>query len=125
MLLTENLQNKETSVIDYGLVSIIMPSYNSEKYIEKTIQSVLAQTYQNWELLFVDDCSSDASIELIKSFKDDRIHIFFMKENSGAAVARNRAITEANGKWIAFFVQNDFKIMITIYKRLNCCWFIF
>lgn len=107
MLVAESLQNKEASAVDYGLVSIIMPNYNSEKYVGATIQSVIDQTYQNWELLFVDDCSSDASLELVKSFQDDRIHIFSMKENGGAALARNRAIEEARGRWIAFLDSDD------------------
>ena len=102
MLVSEKTKEKKASIVDYGLVSIIMPNYNSEKYIEATIISVLAQTYQNWELLFVDDCSSDASLELANAFQDKRIHIFSMKENGGAALARNKAIEEAKGKWIAF-----------------------
>ena len=98
---------KTKSSVDYGLVSIIMPNYNSERYIQDTVSSVLAQTYQNWELLFVDDCSSDSSLELVKSFQDDRIHIFSMEKNGGAALARNRAIEEARGKWIAFLDSDD------------------
>ena len=91
----------------YGLVSIIMPNYNSQKYVEKTIKSVLAQTYQNWELLFVDDCSTDKSLEIARSFNDDRIKIFQNEENSGAAISRNRAISEAKGRWIAFLDSDD------------------
>ena len=56
-----------------GLVSIIMPSWNTEKFIAETIQSVLDQTYTNWELLIVDDCSSDRTDEVVASFKDDKI----------------------------------------------------
>ncbi len=107
MLAAEKIQEQSASVVDYGLVSIIMPNYNSEKYIEATIKSVLAQTYQNWELLFVDDCSSDTSLELANAFQDKRIHIFSMNENSGAALARNKAIEEAKGKWIAFLDSDD------------------
>ena len=80
MLVAKKTQNQSASIVDYGLVSIIMPNYNSEKYIEATINSVLAQTYHNWELLFVDDCSSDASLELVKAFQDERIRIFSMKK---------------------------------------------
>jgi glycosyltransferase involved in cell wall biosynthesis len=104
----QNAENKQNdSVVDYGLVSIIMPNYNSEKYVESTIKSVLAQTYQNWELLFVDDCSTDKSLEIAKSFNDDRIRIFSMKKNGGAALARNKAIDEAKGRWIAFLDSDD------------------
>lgn len=107
MLTATKTQNGIASTVDYGLVSIIMPNYNSEKYIEETINSVLAQTYQNWELLFVDDCSSDASLELANAFHDERIRIFSMSKNGGAALTRNRAIEEARGKWIAFLDSDD------------------
>ena len=93
--------------LDLGLVSIIMPNYNSEKYIKDTINSVLEQTYKNWELLFTDDCSSDKSVEIIKSFGDDRIKIFSTGVNSGAASARNKSIEEAKGRWIAFLDSDD------------------
>ena len=92
---------------DYGLVSIIMPNYNSEKYIEATLNSVLAQTYTNWELLFVDDCSSDNSVDLVKKYNDARIKIMSTGTNGGAATARNIAIKEARGKWIAFLDSDD------------------
>ena len=92
---------------DFGLVSIIMPNYNSAKYVRDTINSVLNQTYQNWELLFVDDCSTDESVEIVRSFGDERIRIFSMKKNGGAALARNKAIDEANGRWIAFLDSDD------------------
>ena len=89
------------------LVSIIMPNYNCEKYIKETISSVLAQTYTNWEILFVDDCSTDNSIEIVESFNDTRIKIFKNEKNSGAAVSRNYALREAKGKWIAFLDSDD------------------
>lgn len=97
----------ELSKSDYGLVSIVMPNYNSEKYLEETIKSVIAQTYKNWELLFVDDCSSDNSLEIVRSFGDDRIKILKNEVNSGAAVSRNYALREARGKWIAFLDSDD------------------
>ena len=98
----------ETKIItDYGLVSIIMPNYNSAKFIKDTIDSVVAQTYQNWELLFVDDCSTDKSLEIVRSFEDERIRIFQNDINSGAAVSRNYALREARGKWIAFLDSDD------------------
>lgn len=89
------------------LVSIVMPSYNAEKYINNSIKSVLAQTYQNWELLIVDDCSTDKTEEIVKSFSDERIKFFKNDVNSGAAVSRNRALMEAKGKWIAFLDSDD------------------
>lgn len=93
--------------LDFGLVSIIMPNYNSAEYIVKTIESVLAQTYQNWELIIVDDCSTDSSVELVKNIEDSRIRLLFNDENSGAARSRNRAIEAANGRWIAFLDSDD------------------
>ena len=89
------------------LVSIIMPNYNSAEYLEKTIRSVLAQTYTNWELLFVDDCSTDNSLEIVQAFQDERIRVFKNEKNSGAAVSRNYALREAKGKWIAFLDSDD------------------
>ena len=106
-VLNYNKPSTAETLIDYGLVSIIMPNYNSEKYVEETIKSVLAQTYQNWELIFVDDCSTDSSLDIVRSFGDDRIKIFQNEVNSGAAVARNKAIEAANGRWIAFLDSDD------------------
>ena len=89
------------------LVSIIMPSYNTEDYIKGTIESVLAQTYLNWELLIVDDCSTDNTDEVVAGFTDPRIRYIKNEKNSGAAESRNRAIREAKGKWIAFLDSDD------------------
>lgn len=107
MLVTENLQQKNAVVTDYGLVSIIMPNYNSEKYVENTIKSVMAQTYQNFELLFVDDCSTDNSLDIVRTFDDERIKILQNEKNSGAAVSRNYALREAKGRWVAFLDSDD------------------
>lgn len=89
------------------LVSIIMPSYNTAQYIAETIESVLKQSYTNWELIIVDDCSTDNTDEVISLFRDERIHYFKNKKNSGAAVSRNRALREARGEWIAFLDADD------------------
>ena len=91
------------------LVSIIMPSYNCGKYVEQTIRSVQAQTYQNWEIIFMDDCSTDDTIKLVSGLreKDERIRLFQNKFNSGAAVSRNNALQEAKGRWIAFLDSDD------------------
>ena len=92
-----------------GLVSIIMPNYNCENFLEETINSVLIQTYTNWELLIVDDCSTDSSVEIIKNYciKDERIKLFVNDKNSGAAASRNKALREAAGRWIAFLDSDD------------------
>lgn len=89
------------------LVSIIMPSYNTERFIADSIQSVLNQTYQNWELIIVDDCSTDNTDTVVASFTDSRIRYLKNDVNSGAAVSRNRALREAKGKWIAFLDSDD------------------
>jgi len=90
------------------LVSIIMPSFNTSSYIAETIESVQAQSYMNWELIIVDDCSSDNTDEVVKTFlSDERIRYLKNEKNSGAAVSRNRALQEAKGRWIAFLDSDD------------------
>ena len=89
------------------LVSIIMPSYNTAQYIVDSINSVLAQTYTNWELIIVDDCSTDQTEEIIKAVGEERIRFFKNEKNSGAAVSRNYALRQAQGKWIAFLDSDD------------------
>ena len=89
------------------LVSIIMPSYNTGKFIKETINSVLNQTYNNWELIIVDDCSTDDTEEIVNAIKDNRIKFLKNSTNSGAAISRNKAIKEAKGKWIAFLDSDD------------------
>ena len=85
-----------------------MPSYNTAKYIVESIRSVLVQTYENWELLIVDDCSTDNTDEIVKPFlTDERIRYFKNEINSGAAISRNKALREAKGKWIAFLDSDD------------------
>lgn len=94
---------------DYGLVSVIMPSYNSGRFITKTINSVRTQTYTNWEIIIVDDCSTDNTRMIINELmKDDpRIRYYRLEKNSGAAVARNKALRMAQGRWIAFLDSDD------------------
>ncbi|EPZ9215620.1 glycosyltransferase family 2 protein [Clostridium perfringens] len=90
------------------LVSIIMPSYNTAKYISETIESVQSQTYPFWELIIVDDCSTDNTDEVVKPYLlDDRIRYLKNDSNSGAAISRNRALREARGRWVAFLDSDD------------------
>ena len=91
------------------LVSIIMPSYKCGRFIEKSIRSIQNQTYQNWELIVVDDCSGDGTIDVVQGLKkfDDRISIYQNSTNSGAAVTRNAALRKAKGRWIAFLDSDD------------------
>ena len=92
-----------------GLVSVIMPSYNASRFIAESINSVLLQTYSNWELLIVDDCSKDNSVEIAQRFAniDERVRLFPLKKNVGAAAARNMAIEHAQGQYIAFLDSDD------------------
>lgn len=91
------------------LVSIITPVYNCEKLIEETIKSVINQTYSNWEMILVDDCTLDKSFLIIQKYmkKDNRIKYYKLKENSGAAVARNKALKESKGRFIAYLDADD------------------
>ena len=90
-------------------VTIIMPSYNSEKFIVESVESVLAQTYSKWELIIVDDCSPDDSNKIITKYVDSdcRIKLIKLQKNSGPAIARNMAIETANGRYIAFLDSDD------------------
>lgn len=90
-------------------VSIITPSWNSEKYIAETIKSVQNQTYQNWEMIIVDDCSTDHTVEIVEAIakEDPRIRIIRQSVNGGAAKARNRSLDDATGRYIAYLDADD------------------
>ena len=91
------------------LVSIIMPSYKCGKFIEESIKSVQSQTYQNWELIIVDDCSGAGTISIVQKIQleEQRIRLYQNDYNSGAAISRNVALREAKGRWIAFLDSDD------------------
>jgi glycosyltransferase involved in cell wall biosynthesis len=111
-----------------ALVSIITPLYNSEAYIGETIQSVLNQTYTNWELLLIDDCSTDNTLTIANSFilKSNRITLIKNKINQGAAISRNKGIKAAKGDYIAFLDADDLwkphklQKQIAFMKNENC-----
>lgn len=91
-------------------VSIITPSYNSERYISSTIESVINQTFENWEMIIVDDCSKDNTLNIVKKYseKDPRIRYSSLKKNSGSAAApRNKALSLAKGRFVAFLDSDD------------------
>lgn len=98
----ENLKNKP-------LVSVITPLYNCEKYIEETILSVINQTYENWEMIIIDDCSKDGGIKIVEKYQklDNRIKLYKNEENQGVSYTRNRAIDLSEGKYIAFLDSDD------------------
>ena len=95
-----------------------MPSYNTAEYIADSIKSVLAQTYTNFELIIVDDCSTDNTAEVVLSFKDPRIVFLKNEKNSGAAISRNYALREAKGKWIAFLDSDDLWVPEKLEKQV-------
>ncbi|ELY2668320.1 glycosyltransferase family 2 protein [Cronobacter sakazakii] len=122
-----------------NLVSIIMPSWNSELTIADSINSIIRQTYTNWELIITDDCSSDGTIRLLKEFANEepRIKLFFNDKNSGAGISRNNCIKNAKGRFIAFLdsddmwhpeklsrqvafmLNNNYALTYTAYKKIN------
>lgn len=91
------------------VVSIITPLYNCASFLDKTVQSVLAQTFHDWELIMVDDCSTDDSLKIAQAYaaQDKRINVIKLEQNSGAAIARNTAIKAATGRFIAFLDSDD------------------
>ena len=102
------------------LVSIITPSYNSESFIEACINSVIAQSYTNWELIIVDDCSIDNTKEIIEklSLSEKRIKPVFLEKNVGPANARNIALELARGRFIAFLDSDDLWLPLKIQKQI-------
>ena len=92
-----------------SLVSIITPAYNCASTIAETIESVLNQTYEIWEMLVVDDCSTDTTSEVVMNYvqNDSRIKLIKLEKNSGSAFARNAGIARANGRYIAFLDSDD------------------
>ena len=106
---------------DKPLVSIITPVYNCEKYLPLTIESVQAQTYENWELILADDCTPDNSADIIAEYakKDSRIKYIKLKENSGAAIARNEALEASKGRYIAYLDADDIWLPNKLERQLD------
>lgn len=107
--------------MEEGLVSIIMPAYNSEKHIKESIESVLSQTYKNWELIIVNDYSKDNTVEIIKkiSEKNEKIRIFNNSENKGVVFSRNFALEQSKGEYIAFLDSDDLWLETKLEKQLK------
>ena len=104
------------------LISIITPAYNAEKYISETIDSVLKQTYVNWELIIIDDCSTDSTSEIVQNYqkKDDRIKYYRLANNSGAAATpRNKGIEISRGEYIAFLDSDDLWLAEKLEKQIE------
>lgn len=101
------------------LISVISPVHNAGKYIEDTIKSVLAQTEKNFELILVDDCSTDDSVKKIEGFDDARICLVRLNENQGAWAARNKGLEKATGRYIAFIDSDDLWMPDKLEKQLK------
>ncbi len=99
----------ESSSSKKPIVSIIMPVYNTEQFISAAIESVLEQTFKDWELIVVDDCSTDDSTAIALAFadKDERVKVYINKTNQGVATSRNRGVAASRGEWIAFLDCDD------------------
>lgn len=124
-----------TAEMDYrgeeGLVSIIMPTYNSSCFVAESIEAIMAQTYQEWELIIADDCSSDNTVEILQHYakKDCRVKVHVNERNSGAGYTRNACIERAKGRYIAFCDSDDMwmpeKLAIQLKfmqdKQINIC----
>src|SRR5579862_3435759 len=97
-------------ITEAPLVSVLMTAYNREKYIAEAIESVLASMYKNFELIIVDDCSKDKTVDIARSYelKDSRIHVYVNEENLGDYPNRNRAASYAKGKYIKYVDSDDF-----------------
>lgn len=113
-------------------VSVVMPLFNGEAFVENSIRSVITQSFQNWELIIVDDASTDRSVNIVKSLvgEDHRIKLIKLPRNSGAAVARNLSIKYAQGRYIAFLDSDDLWLAQKLSKQLafmknNSCPFAF
>ena len=103
------------------LVSIIMPAYNASKYIAESVDSVLAQTYQNWELIIIDDGSKDNTAEIIgKYVNNDKRIKFIQQKNAGSAAARNNGIRYAQGRYIALLDADDLWLPEFLDKQIEC-----
>lgn len=102
-------------------VSIITPVYNCEHYIEDTIKSVQEQTYTNWEMILVDDCSKDNSADIINKLaqNDQRIKYIKLAENSGAAIARNTALDKSTGRYIAYLDSDDLWLPMKLERQIG------
>ena len=100
-------------------VSVIIPMYNSSKYIKECLDSVINQTYSNLEIIIVDDKSSDNSLDIVKKYNDKRIKIIELDKNSGVSIARNKGIDISTGQYITFLDSDDFLVNYKIEKQFS------
>lgn len=100
-------------------VSIICPSYNCEKYIEKTLESIFLQTLTDYEIIIVDDCSTDSTVDIVKKINNSKIKLIVNEKNSGAAFSRNLALANATGEYIAFLDADDLWSPTKLEEQIN------
>ena len=107
--------------VNNPVISVITPNYNCIKFISKTIESVIAQTYQKWEMIIVDDCSTDGSYEVAMEYakKDVRIKVYRMEHRNGAAICRNKAIELSCGQYLAYLDSDDLWLPEKLEKQLH------
>lgn len=122
----ENIQDNMIHYIDYtfmenDLVTVVTPTFNTAHFVKQTIESVQAQTYKNWEMIIVDDCSLDNTCEIVeeKAKTDDRVRLIRLSQNAGVAVSRNTAIEAANGRYIAFLDSDDLWLPDKLQKQIG------
>ncbi len=101
------------------LISVVMSVYNEEKFLDESIQSILNQTFKDFELIMIDDFSTDNSLEIMKSYKDERIKIIDLKENLGCPNSRNEGLKIAKGKYIALLDGDDISLKKRLEKQFN------
>ena len=101
------------------LVSVIMPVYNGEKFISEAVQSIIGQSYNNWEIVAINDASTDSSVEILKEFNETRIRIYENESNKGISYSRNRAIDLAKGKYIALMDNDDVSLPDRLSEQAN------
>ena len=102
-----------------NIVSIVVPVYNAEKFLERTIKSVQQQTMEQWELLLIDDASTDKSREIMRNYESEKIRCFYCDKNGGPAKARNIGLKEARGKYLALVDSDDFWVPDKLKKQIT------
>mgnify|MGYP003818737993 CR=1 FL=1 len=107
MMMEKSYKESTLSMSSIPLISVIIPTYNRAKMLQRAIKSVLAQDYRHLEIIVVDDASQDNTVEIIKSFKDSRIKIHQLPVNRGVSIARNEGIKKSTGEYLAFLDSDD------------------
>lgn len=105
--------------MDNPKVSVIMPVYNAENYIDTAVKSILNQSYKNFELIIIDDCPTDSSMEIIMQYSDVRIRVFHNEQNSGISYSRNKGLDYSRGEYIAIMDDDDISMPLRLEKQIQ------